>query len=60
MLKGYDELRKKYVERFEIYKVHAEIKNRIIIGKKEINGIWWIISTIFFYALLYIVHRMVW
>ncbi len=37
MLKGYDELRKKYTERFEIYKVHAEVQSRIVIGNKVID-----------------------
>jgi len=37
MLKGHNELRKKYTERFEVCKVHADIKNRIVIGNKVID-----------------------
>ncbi|WP_432663862.1 hypothetical protein R9X47_25080 [Wukongibacter baidiensis] len=37
MLKGHDELKKKYTERFDIYKVHADVENRIVIGNKVID-----------------------
>ncbi len=37
ILKGGEALRKKYIERFEVYKVHADVKNRIVIGNKVID-----------------------
>lgn len=37
MIDGKEALRVKYKERFEVYKVHADIKNRITIGNKVID-----------------------
>lgn len=37
MIKGKEQLKNNYRERFEVLKVHAEIKNRIIIGNKVID-----------------------
>lgn len=37
ILQGKEELRLKYKERFEVFKVHAELKNRIVIGNKVID-----------------------
>lgn len=37
ILEGKEFLREKYSERFQIFKVHAEIQNRMIIGNKVID-----------------------
>ena len=37
IISGKEELRERYRERFEVLKVHADIKNRIIIGNKVID-----------------------
>lgn len=37
MIKGKEKLKNNYRERFEILKVHAEIKNRIVVGNKVID-----------------------
>lgn len=37
MINGKEQLKNNYRERFEVLKVHAEIKNRIIIGNKVID-----------------------
>lgn len=37
ILKGKEELKEKYYERFKVLKVHAELVNRIVIGNKIID-----------------------
>ena len=37
LFKGVEGMRKRYSERFEVQKVHAEIINRIVIGNKVID-----------------------
>ena len=37
MMKGKEQLKNSYRERFEVLKVHADIQNRIVIGNKVID-----------------------